>query len=79
MFSDTKTGMCRRPSCTAMVRPSMSGMIVEARDQVRMGVLLLLRRAASIFFASLGWTYGPYFTDLDMIHSKYALRNTYYF
>jgi len=66
MFSVTKTGMWRRPSCTPIVKPSMSGIIVDALDQVRMGVLLLLRRAASIFFANFGWTYGPFLTDLDI-------------
>ena len=34
----TKIGTCRRPSCTAIVRPTISGMIVDARDQVRITV-----------------------------------------
>ena len=36
MFSVTNTGMNFRPLCTANVRPTMSGMIVERRDQVLM-------------------------------------------
>src|SRR5204863_8031088 len=32
--SDTKTGTCLRPSCTAMVWPTISGKIVDMRDQV---------------------------------------------
>src|SRR5215468_5631700 len=36
MASVTKTGTCLRPSCTAIVCPSISGMIVERRDQVLM-------------------------------------------
>ena len=32
--SETKTGMCLRPSWTAIVCPTISGKIVEARDQV---------------------------------------------
>src|SRR5581483_11716949 len=33
--SETKTGTCLRPSWTAIVCPTISGKIVEARDQVR--------------------------------------------
>ncbi len=58
-------GTCLRPSCTAIVRPSMSGIIMEALDQVWMMTLLLLRLAASTFFASFGCTYGPFFIDRD--------------
>jgi hypothetical protein len=35
--SVTKTGTCLRPSWTAIVCPTISGKIVEARDQVRSG------------------------------------------
>lgn len=70
MFSVTKTGICRRPSCTAIVNPNISGMIVDARDHVTIGVLLLLRRAASTFFANFGCTYGPFFVDLDIPYSN---------
>ena len=38
--SVTKTGTCLRPSCTAIVCPSMSGMIVERRNQVRITFLV---------------------------------------
>ena len=48
-----------------MVRPSISGIIIEALDHVWMMTLLPLRLAASTFLASFGWTYGPFFTDLD--------------
>ncbi len=34
MFSVTNTGTNLRPLCTANVTPSMSGMMVERRDQV---------------------------------------------
>jgi len=49
-----------------MVIPSMSGMIIEALDQVLMTTLLALRRAASTFLANLASTYGPFFMDLDI-------------
>src|SRR3989337_3146892 len=35
MFSVMKMGTWRRPSCTAMFRPTICGMIVLARDHVR--------------------------------------------
>jgi hypothetical protein len=37
--SVTNTGMCLRPSCTAIVWPSMAGTIIERRDQVLMTFL----------------------------------------
>jgi len=45
MFSVMNSGTWRLPSCTAMVKPSMSGMIVDARDQVRITTLAVLRLA----------------------------------
>ena len=56
MFSVMNMGTWRRPSWTAIVRPSMSGIIIEALDHVWMMTLLLLRLAASTFLASFGWT-----------------------
>ena len=49
MFSVTYTGMCCLPLCTAIVRPTKSGMIVERRDQVLIGRLSLPSRALSTF------------------------------
>jgi hypothetical protein len=43
MFSVMKMGTCRLPSCTAIVSPSMLGMIIDALDHVRITVLELLR------------------------------------
>ena len=36
-FSDTNTGTWRRPLCTAMVNPTISGITMERRDHVLMG------------------------------------------
>jgi hypothetical protein len=47
----------------------MSGIIIDARDHVRITALLSVLRAASTFFASLGCTYGPFFIDLDITTS----------
>src|SRR5258708_16605059 len=49
MFSVTYTGMCCLPLCTAIVRPTKSGTIVERRDQVLIGRLSLVLRALSAF------------------------------
>jgi hypothetical protein len=47
MFSVTYTGMCVFPLCTAIVRPTKSGTMVERRDQVLIGRLSLVLRAFS--------------------------------
>ncbi len=49
MFSVTYTGMCCLPLCTAIVRPTKSGTMVERRDQVLIGRLSLPARALSTF------------------------------
>ena len=67
MFSVMKIGTCRLPSCTAMVRPSMSGMIVDARAHVLITACPLLACIRSTLRASLGCTYGPFLVDLDML------------
>ena len=64
--SVTYTGTCLRPSWTAIVWPTMSGMIVERRDQV-----LMTRRSpaafwASTFFSRWSSTNGPFFRLRDM-------------
>ena len=50
MFSVTYTGTCCLPLCTAMVRPTKSGKMVERRDQVLIGRLSLVFWADSTFF-----------------------------
>src|SRR3972149_1638388 len=54
MFSVMKMGTWWRPSCTAMVRPTISGRMVERRDQVRMTDFWPERTTCSTFFSSLG-------------------------
>src|SRR6478609_1873558 len=58
--SVTNTGTCLRPSCTAIVCPSMSGMIVERRDQVLMTDLEPLSFAASTFLSRWSSMNGPF-------------------
>src|ERR1700738_178763 len=63
MFSVTSTGMCWRPLCTAMVRPTMSGMTIERRDQVLIGLRSFLAGAPCPFFARCRSTNGPFFNE----------------
>src|SRR3954469_8180642 len=61
--SDTNTGTCLRPSCTAMVWPTISGKIVEARDQV-----LIICFEPEVFIASMrairrSSTHGPFLLE----------------
>src|SRR5215212_11384030 len=55
--------MCRRPSWTAIVCPTISGKIDEARDHVRRTSFAPRRLSASIFLNSLGSMYGPFLVD----------------
>src|SRR3972149_6630235 len=66
MFSVMKMGTWRRPSCTAMVRPTISGMMVERRDHVRMTAFWPERSTCSAFFMSLGSTKGPFLVERDI-------------
>src|SRR3954465_2576632 len=61
MPSVTKTGTCLRPSCTAMVCPIMSGMIVERRDHVLITVFLPDSLSTSTFLSRWSSTNGPFF------------------
>src|SRR5207237_2328027 len=63
--SVTNTGTCLRPSWTAIVCPTISGKIVDARDQVRIIRFSLTAFIASIRLSSRSSTYGPFFDDLD--------------
>src|SRR3954471_271485 len=59
--SVTKTGTCLRPSCTAMVWPSIAGTIIERRDHGLMTVLVPLSFWVSTFFIRWSSTSGPFF------------------
>src|SRR5262245_46602116 len=73
MDSEMNTGTCLRPSCTAIVCPSMSGMIVERRDQVLMTVFLPDSLSASTFLSRWSSTNGPFFKLLGICHSLLLL------
>src|SRR5512139_517362 len=63
MFSDTSTGMCCLPLCTAIVRPTMSGRIIERRDQVLIGRRSFFSAATATFFWRWRSTNGPFLTE----------------
>src|SRR4051812_15811943 len=73
MPSVTKTGTCLRPSCTAIVCPSMSGVIVERRDHVLITFLLLLSFCASTFLSRWSSTNGPFFRLRGIVQYLLAL------
>ena len=63
MASVMYTGTCLRPSWTAIVCPTISGTIVDRRDQVRMtrfSPRRFISRTLAIRWSS---TNGPFFTD----------------
>src|SRR3954452_20739168 len=61
MASVTNTGTCLRPSCTAMVWPSIAGRIIERRDHVLMTFFVPLSFCASTFLMRWSSTNGPFF------------------
>src|SRR5436190_1744550 len=88
IFSVTKTGMWRLPLCTPNVKPTISGDIVERRDQVLIACgfepLSAIRRST---FCRLKSMNGPFFNERGIIqfrisndelrirHSKFDIRN----
>jgi hypothetical protein len=60
-----KTGTCLRPSWTAIVCPTISGKIVDARDQVRIMFFDPELFICSMRLISRSSTYGPLRDDLD--------------
>src|SRR4051812_36145513 len=61
--SVTKTGTCLRPSWTAMVCPTMSGKIVEVRDQVLIICLVPASFIDSMRAIRRSSTNGPFFDE----------------
>src|SRR5262245_32892660 len=63
MFSVTYTGMNFFPLCTAMVCPTISGMTVERRDQVRSTFFSFREFMASMRDARKPSTNGPFLVE----------------
>src|SRR5206468_1947442 len=62
--SVTNTGTCFCPSCTAIVWPTISGKMVEVRDQVLTICFALPAFMASMRASSRSSTHGPFLEDL---------------
>jgi hypothetical protein len=60
-------GMNFFPLCTAMVNPTISGVMVERRDQVLITVRAPPLEAAFTFLRKCSSTKGPFLTDLVML------------
>src|SRR5271167_4053399 len=74
MDSVMYTGTWRRPSWTAMVWPTMSGMMVERRDQVLMTFFSPLEFNTSTFFNRWSSTNGPFFKLRGIPAQPFAYR-----
>src|SRR4051794_41934792 len=66
MASETNTGTCLRPSWTAIVWPTISGKIVDARDQVRIMVFVLAEFMDSMRSIRRSSTHGPFLEERDI-------------
>src|SRR6266508_1584396 len=68
-------GTCLRPSCTAIVCPTMSGMMVERLDQVLMTRLSRLRFSSSTLASRWSSTNVPFLSDRAIL-SSLSVRRT---
>src|SRR5438128_18754 len=68
--------MCRLPLCTPNVNPTMSGVIVERRDQVRItcGRCEPARMRSTVFRIPLS-TQGPFLTERGMFHFRLLIAD----
>src|SRR4051794_8375281 len=67
MFSVMNTGTNLRPLCTAKVRPTISGMIVDRRDQVLSTFFDFCRCASSTFVMRCLSMKGPFLIERAMV------------
>src|SRR6185436_16156805 len=75
MFSETSTGTCCRPLWMAIVRPTMSGTIIERRDQVLIGRRSFVALAFATFCNRWLSTYGPFLIERDMLLLYFCRRS----
>ena len=76
MFSVTRTGMNVRPLCTANVRPTMSGMIVDARAHVRIAPRARSRRALGDLFHQLGvHEWALFYRSAHVLLTRLSIQN----
>src|SRR6202034_3217849 len=65
------TGTCLRPSCTAIVWPSIAGTIMDRRDQVLITFLVPLSFCRSTFLIRWSSTNGPFFRLRGIVGCSY--------
>src|SRR6202012_2648058 len=70
IFSVQYTGTNFLPLCTAIVWPTMSGWMVERRDQVRITFLSFAAFIASIFTIRCVSMNGPFFVERAIFFSS---------
>src|ERR1700722_976168 len=74
IFSVTNTELKILPLCTRKVCPTKSGVIIDRRDQVLIGLLAPVAALIfSTFSRSLASTNGPFFSDLDINYFVFFL------
>ena len=73
MSSLINTGMCCLPLWMAMVKPTISGITIERRDQVLIGRRSLLAAAVSTFFSRWVSTNGPLNNDRGTYLSPFTV------
>ena len=62
-----------RMLCTAMVKPTMSGIIIEERDHVLMTDLRVVSFIFSTFSSNLWKMYGPFLSERGMIYIDFTM------
>src|SRR5438876_6987545 len=74
MFSVTNTALKILPLCTLKVMPTKSGVIIERRDQVLIGVLDLVSLALTIFSCKWPSTNGPFLIERPIFQMSLVLH-----
>src|SRR6187551_242619 len=69
MFSVTNTGLKTLPLCTVKVSPTKSGVIIDRRDQVLIGVLDFVSLAFWILSSRWKSTNGPFLIERPIVQS----------
>src|SRR5687767_10265760 len=70
MFSVTNTGLNTFPLWTVNVSPTKSGVIIERRDQVLIGVLDFVSLAFWIFSRRWKSTNGPFLIERPIVQNQ---------
>src|SRR3989339_388283 len=66
LFSSTNTSKNSLPLCTKKLKPTISGVITQARDQVLIDFLSPILKAFCTLASNFGSILGPFFKLLDI-------------